>query len=69
MADMRLEPGKSKAPSRTAASTATKYAAGHIYSLCLRSHCMTHLKVSDRVECKKEHDMCALKRQDIDTSR
>ena len=61
----RKSPGKDKTPGRTAAFTATKYATGHIYSLCLRSHCMTHLTVSDQVERKKEHDMRALKRQDI----
>ena len=30
---------------------------------------MTHLTVSDQVECKKEHDMPALKRQDTLTLR
>ena len=65
----RKSPGNAKLPGRTAAFTATKYATGHIYSLCLRSHCMTHLTVSDQVERKKEHDMRALKRQDVLTLR
>ena len=60
----RKSPAKDKTPGRRAAFTATKYTTGHIYSLCLRSHCMTHLTVSDQIERKKEHDMCALKRQD-----
>jgi Transposase DDE domain len=61
----RKAPIKDKTLGRTAAFTATKYATGHIYTLCLRSHCVTHLTVSDQVERKKEHDMRALKRQDI----
>ena len=61
--------GKNEIPGRTAVFTATKYATGHIYSLCLRSHGMTHLTVSDQVERKKEHDMRALKRQDTLTLR
>jgi hypothetical protein len=65
----RKSSGKSKAVGRTAAFTATKYATGHIYSLCLRSHGMTHLTVSDQIERNKEHDMRALKRQDILTLR
>jgi hypothetical protein len=65
----RKAPIKDKNPGRTAAFTATKYATGHIYTLCLRSHCVTHLTVSDQVERKKEHDMRALKRQDILTLR
>jgi hypothetical protein len=52
-------------PDPFAAFTATKYATGHLYALCLRSHCVTHLTVSDQVGRKKEHDMRALKRQDI----
>jgi len=63
----RKSPGQDKPLGRTAAFTATKYATGHIYTLDLRSHCMTHLTVSDQVERKKEHDMRALKRQDIQT--
>lgn len=64
----RKSPGKKKV-GRVAAFTATKYATGHIYSLCLRSHGMTHLTVSDQVERNKEHDMRALKRQDISSLR
>jgi hypothetical protein len=65
----RRRPPQNKPDSRTAAFTATKYATGHLYSLDLRSHGMTHLTVSDQVERKKEHDMRALKRQDIQTLR
>jgi hypothetical protein len=65
----RKSPAKNKPAGRDAASTATKYATGHLYSLDLRSHCMTHLTVSDQVERKKEHDMRALKRQDIQSLR
>ena len=65
----RKSPGKDKTVGRSAAFTATKYATGHLYSLCLRSHCMTHLTVSDQVQRKKEHDMRALKRQDVLTLR
>jgi hypothetical protein len=60
---------KDKTPGRTAAFTATKYATGHLYTLCLRSHCMTHLTVSDQIKRKKEHDMRALKRLDISALR
>ena len=54
---------------RVAAFTATKYATSHLYTLDLRSHSMTHLTVSDQVERNKEHDMRALKRQDIQALR
>ena len=54
---------KKKSLGRAAAFTATKYATGHIYTLCLRSHCATHMTVSDQIERNKEHDMRALKRQ------
>jgi hypothetical protein len=65
----RKSPAKNKPVGRAVAFTATKYATGHLYSLDLRSHCMTHLTVSDQVERKKEHDMRALKRQDIQSLR
>ena len=65
----RKSPAKSKSPGRTAAFAATKYATGHLYSLNLRNHCVTHLTVSDQVARKKEHDMRALKRQDIQSLR
>lgn len=65
----RKSPAKNKTVGRAAAFTATKYATGHLYSLDLRSHAMTHLTVSDQVERNKEHDMRALKRQDIQTLR
>lgn len=65
----RKSPVKDTTPGRTAAFTATKYATGHLYTLCLRSHGITHLTVSDQAERNKEHDMRALKRQDILTLR
>ena len=69
----RKSPSKNKivgkTVGRTAAFTATQYATGHLDSLCLRSHCMTHLTVSNQVERNTEHDMRALKRQDILTLR
>jgi len=65
----RKSPINEKTPGRIAAFTATKYATGHLYTLCLRSHCMTHLTVGDQVERDKEHDMRALKRQDVLTLR
>lgn len=37
-AALRKSPSKNKTVGRTAAFTAT----GHLYSLCLRSHCLTH---------------------------
>lgn len=64
-AEPRKSPSKDINQDRTAAFTATKYATGHLYSICLRSHSMTHLTVSDQVKRKKEHDMRALKRQAI----
>lgn len=48
---------------------ATKYAAGHLYTLDLRSHAMSHLTVADQIERKKEHEMRALKRQTAETLR
>lgn len=48
---------------------ATKYAVGHLYTLNLRTHALSHLCVADQANRKKEHDMRALKRQDIDTLR
>jgi hypothetical protein len=39
----RKSPVNNKPVGRAAALTATKYATGHLYSLDLRSHAMTHL--------------------------
>lgn len=47
----------------------TKWAVGHFYTLNLRTHALTHLTGADAVERKREHDMRALKRQEIDTLR
>ena len=46
-----------------------KYATGHLYALDLRSHAMSHLTVADQIKRNKEHEMRALKRQNIDTLR
>ena len=68
-AEARKTPAQDKTLGRAAAFTATKYATGHLYTLDLRSHSMTHLTVSDQAERNKEHDMRALKRQDIQALR
>lgn len=47
----------------------TKYATGHIYTLNLRTHAMSHLDVADQINRKKEHEMRSLKRQTIETLR
>jgi hypothetical protein len=60
---------KSKTTSRAEALATTKYATGHLYSLDLRSHCMTHLCVADQIERNKEHEMRALKRQTTEALR
>jgi hypothetical protein len=49
--------------------TTTKYATGHIYTLNLRSHAMSHLAVADQITRKKEHEMRTLKRQTADLLR
>lgn len=49
--------------------TDKKYPTGHLFSLDLRSHALTHLTVGDQVNRKKEHDMRALKRLEIETLR
>jgi hypothetical protein len=65
--DLPVPRGESCAKStRTAPTTrvaTTKYATGHLYTLDLRSHAMSHLTVADQIERKKEHEMRALKRQ------
>jgi hypothetical protein len=48
---------------RTTRARATRYATGHIYTLDLRHHAMSHLDVADQVGRDKEHEMRALKRQ------
>lgn len=40
----------------------TKYAAGHLYTLDMRTHLMRHLTANDGVNKRKEHDMAAIKR-------
>lgn len=57
------------AASPTARVAVTKYATGHLYTLDLRTHAMSHLTVADQIERKKEHEMRALKRQTAETLR
>ena len=45
------------------------HAVGHLYSRNLRTGCLSHLTVNDQQARKKEHDMRALKRMDIDALR
>ncbi len=42
---------------------------GHLFALDLRQHRLFHLSVSDQQNRRKEHDMRALKRLEIDTLR
>jgi hypothetical protein len=49
--------------------TAKKYPTGHLFSLDLRCHALTHLTVGDQVARKVEHDMRALKRLDAEALR
>lgn len=49
--------------------TDKKYPTGHLFTLDLRTHALTHLTVGDQVNRKQEHDMRALKRLEIDTLR
>lgn len=67
--DKAVELPNKETCSPTRRSQATKYATGHLYTLDLRSHAMSHLSVADQIERKKEHEMRALKRQTIDTLR
>jgi hypothetical protein len=60
---------KAKAGDTTTRVTLTKYATGHLYTLDLRSHAMSHLTVADQIERNKEHEMRALKRQTADILR
>jgi len=46
-----------------------KYAAGHFFSLNLRSHALSHLSAADQVGRHKEHDMHVLKRLNNRTLR
>ena len=74
--DLPAPRGGSRAKSTQAAQAApaarvatTKHATGHLYTLDLRSHAMSHLTVADQIERKKEHEMRALKRQTVETLR
>jgi Transposase DDE domain len=42
-----------------------KFATGNIFSLCLRTHLMSHLVLADQKNRRKEHDLSALKRLGI----
>ena len=59
----------SAAKNDTVREATTKYATGHIYTLNLRTHGMSHLAVADQINRKKEHEMRALKRQTADLLR
>lgn len=56
-------------PDPTTRVATTKYATGHLYTLDLRSHAMSHLTVADQIERKKENEMRALKRQTAEALR
>lgn len=45
------------------------YAVGHLYGLNLRTGALVHLSAGDEVARRKEHDMRALKRLEIETLR
>ena len=47
----------------------TKYAVGHLYGLNLRTKALVHLTCADQEKRKKEHDMRALKRLEIEELR
>ena len=47
----------------------TKYAVGHLYGLNLRTKALCHLTCADQKNRKKEHDIRALKRLEIDELR
>lgn len=49
--------------------TDKKYPTGHLFSLDLRCHALTHLTVGDQLNRKQEHDMRALKRLEIEALR
>ncbi len=70
--DRRL-PTSKRATSKSATSpsrlTDAKQPTTHIYCLNLRSHSMAHLCVADHIKRSKEHEMSALKRQDINSLR
>ena len=69
-AKARCIPSKSSATSETTTREATtKYATGHIYTINLRSHAMSHLAVADQKTRKKEHEMRTLKRQTAEQLR
>ena len=55
--------------SATGATTESHFAVGHLYGLNLRTAALVHLTAGDEVARRKEHDMRALKRLDIDTLR
>ena len=52
-----------------AAQHGCKDAAGHFFSLNLRSHALAHLTVADQAARRKEHEMRALKRLSITSLR
>jgi hypothetical protein len=50
---------------RGAKDDLAKFATGNLFSLCLRTHLMSHLILADQINKRKEHDMSALKRMTV----
>lgn len=46
-----------------------RYAVGHLYTLNLRTHALTHLCITDQENRKKEREIRALKRQPTEALR
>jgi len=65
----RATNGASHVKNDSTRKATTKYATGHLYTLDLRSHAMSHLTVADQITRKKEHEMRSLKRQTVDVLR
>jgi hypothetical protein len=53
----------------TTGAAESHFAVGHLYGLNLRTGALVHLTVGDEVARRKEHDMRALKRLEIETLR
>lgn len=53
----------------TGATAESHFAVGHLYGLNLRTSALVHLTAGDEVARRKEHDMRALKRLEIETLR
>lgn len=57
------------AAAHDAAVDGVKYAMGHFFGLNLRTQAMVHLTAADQLHRRKEHDMRALKRLELQTLR